>query len=368
MNEFWDWVYARQGEYVLAGDRERARLPLYWGRAFAFRETDPARADAILREGCQLAEQLGERWWSMVTLHWRLQALMHFLKDYREVVELAVRNSVAASKPENAGFPARWYVYLDLVTAYRGVDPEGYAGPIRETLAYLERDIPDVPLSERYLMLENLRGFHVECGDFVTAEAVVARMQELADRDNDRYRVAHYLTCNYSDLCAIAVRQEDWTKLADAATEGESAARTAGLQMELCEFLTWQAVLARRAGDEPRARRLHATAAAKIANLRMPPQREYPDAVALFHELGGELDKALPVRDRELAVLADHGRLAYECEAHLKRAALLAKMGLLRREDLDAARQAACKLRKPEKALAEIERLLATLRPQGPPK
>jgi hypothetical protein len=363
MNEFWDWVYARQAEYHIAGDRERARLPLYWGQAFEFRETDPAHAEAILREGWHLAQSLGEPWWTMVLLHWRLQSLMHWLKDYREVVELAVRNSVAASKPENAAFPARWYVYLDLATAYRGVDPEGYAAPIREALAYLERDIPDVPLSERYLMLENLRGFHLECGDIAAAESVATWMQELADRDTDRHRVAHYLTCNYSDLCAIAVRQEDWNKLADAATEGENAARTAGLQMELCEFLTWQAVLARRAGDEPRARRLHATAAAKIAGLRMPPQREYPDAVALFHELGGELDKALPVRDRELAVLADHGRFAYECEAHLKRAALRAKMGLLRREDLDAARQVACKLRKPERALTEIERLLAALRP-----
>jgi hypothetical protein len=210
-------------------------------------------------------------------------------------------------------------------------------------------------------MLENLRGFHMECGDIDTAEAVVMRMQELADRDYERYRVVHYLTCNYSDLCAIAVRQEDWTKLADAAAEGENVARAAGLQMELCEFLTWQAVLARRAGDEPRARRLHATAASKIAGLRMPPQRDYPDAVVMFHELGGELDKALPVRDRELAVLADHGRFAYECEAHLKRAALRAKMGLLRREDLGAARQAALQLRKPQKAVAEIERLSSEL-------
>jgi hypothetical protein len=63
------------------------------------------------------------------------------------------------------------------------------------------------------------------------------------------------------------------------------------------------------------------------------------------------------VRERELAAVEDHGRLAYECEVHLKRATLLAKMGRLRSLDLDRARQTALKLRKREKALAGIERL-----------
>jgi hypothetical protein len=130
----------------------------------------------------------------------------------------------------------------------------------------------------------------------------------------------------------------------------------------MCEFLAWQAVLARRDGDEARAQRLYATATAKRARLRMPSEREYPDATALFHELGGDFDKALHMRDWELTNIASTGRVAYECEIHLKRATLLAKMGLLRIEHLDAARRAALKQHKPEKALAEIDKIAISLR------
>ena len=259
-------------------------------------------------------------------------------------------------------FPGRWGVYRDLVCAYTGVDPEGYAEPIRETLAHLDREVPPGPNPDRYPILGSLRQFHQELGQYEAAEAVIRRAEELTSRDANRYGATHSLVFHYSGLCWMAYKQADWRKLAEAAELGEEAARTMRHQLELCEFLAWQAVLARRGGDEPRARRLHSTAAGKLARLQTPPEREYPDATVAFHELGGDLEKALQVRDRELTVIVDRGRFAYECEVHLKRAALLAKMGRLRVEDLDAARQAAMKLRKPEKALAEIDQLSATLR------
>lgn len=167
------------------------------------------------------------------------------------------------------------------------------------------------------------------------------------------------MTFHYSGLCWMAHRREDWQKLAEFAALGEESAWHPSQQLELCEFLMWQAVLARREGDERQACRFHATATAKQARLQGVFQREYPDALTLFHELGGHLDRALQVRDWEMAAVKQQGRFAYECEIHLKRTALLAKMGRLRTADLDAARQAALKLRKPEKELAEIDKLAA---------
>jgi hypothetical protein len=358
--DLWDWIVERCEAYEAAGDEERLRLAQSWERAFPFRESDPDHAVALLSEGCRLAAELGEPWWVMVLNHWRLEALMHFKRDHREAVELAVRNSVAASKPENAAFPGRWSIYRDLICAYNGVDPEGYGEPIREALAYLEREVPPGPNEARYLLLGSKRHFHNLCGDYDTAEATALRAMDLIHGDPDRFQAAHYTVFNCSSLCWMAHRRGEWKKLAEAAAVGEEAARVVGHQMELCEFLMWQAALARRGGDERLARRLFTAAAAKMAGLQMPPEREYPDALALYHELGGELDKVLAVRDHELAAVASSGRLGYECETHLKRAALLAKIGRLRAADLDAARAAALKLRKPEKALDEIEQLTAS--------
>ena len=355
---FWEWLFACRAEYQRAGDEKRVQLTEYWERVFPFRETDPDQAVALLQEGCLLAEELGERWWIIVLNHWRVAALIHFKRDFRQAVELAVRNAVAVSKPENAAFPGRWAVYRELVSAYMGVDPVGFADVILEALAQLDREIPSGPHPDRYLILGSLRQFHQECGNFEAAEAAATQAMELSAGDPDSHHAQHFMVYNYSGLCWMAYRKEDWPKVATWARIGEEAARATGNhQLELCEFLAWQAVLARRDGDDLRARRLHMQVASKMSRLRSPPEREYPDALALFHELNGELDKALQVRDWEWATIENHGRLACECEILLKRAALLARMGRLQAEHLDAARRAALKLRKPEKPLAEIDRL-----------
>jgi hypothetical protein len=336
-------------------------LTTYWQRAFPFREKDPDQAVALMTEGVALAEELGERWWIMLLNHWRLSALIHFKKDYRQAVELAVRNSVMAAKPENAAFPARLGLFSDLIDAYLGVDPEGYADKIHETIAYLDKEIPEGPDEQRYMLYGSTRDFLMHLGDVATAEATVMRAMDLVGRDTDRRQGIHHSVFNFSALCWIAYKQEDYEKMADAAYDGEQAARIVGHQMELCEFLAWQAVVARKQSDELRARRLQFTANTTMSRIQMPPNREYPDAMVLFHELGGDLDKALQVRDRELSANHNLGRLAYLCEAHVKRCQLLAKMGRLQAADLDAARQAAQKLRKPEHWLAEIDKLAAAL-------
>jgi hypothetical protein len=359
--DLWDWIFDRREEYEAAGDATRSQLTYYWDRVYPLRERDPAQALALLGEGCHLAEELGERWWAMVLNHWRLQALMLFKRDYSQAVELAVRNSVAASKSENAAFPGRLGIYRDLVCAYNGVDHDGYADLILQTLHYLDGAIPPGPNTDRYVLYGNKRHFHNLCGDFAAVEAVFEQVMDLIHRDPERQRAAHHLTFNYSALCWMTHRKQDWHTLAEAAAAGEQAARVVGHQLELAEFLMWQAVLARRDGDELRARRLYSTAEGKMARLQMPPDRFYPDATALFHEVGGDLEKALEVRQRELVVNEKRGQLAYESETHIKRCTLWAKMGLLRTEHLDGARQAALKLRKPEKPLAQIDQVITSL-------
>jgi hypothetical protein len=102
-------------------------------------------------------------------------------------------------------------------------------------------------------------------------------------------------------------------------------------------------------------RRHYLSAAAYRRRLKALPHSNYYDALAEYHELGGDLSTALAVRDRELAGIRDKGRLAYECTVHIKRCRLLARAGQLQATDLAAARAAAGKLRQPLSYLAEIE-------------
>jgi hypothetical protein len=286
---------------------------------------------------------------------------MFWKQDYRHVMEPAVRNSLAASRPENAAFPGRWLVYRDLLSAYLGIDPLGYEHEVRELLTYLDREIPPEPNTARYLLLGSLRHFHSVTGEFEAAEAAVARAQELLDRDPTPFRAEFSMTLHCAGLCWIAHRRQDWEKLRECAVLGEELARKTRREGNVCRFLMWQAVLARRDGDERRATRLHTTANTRMAQLNRRPELEYANALALFYELGGDLEKVLKVRDLELAAITNSGCHRNEYSVHLERAVLLAKMGRLQAEDLDAARKAALRLRKPEKALAEIDKLTASV-------
>jgi hypothetical protein len=129
-----------------------------------------------------------------------------------------------------------------------------------------------------------------------------------------------------------------------------------GHQVELSGFLMWQALLARRAGNEARASQLHRQANTRIARLRMPPDSAYRDAESAFHEHSGRLDLALAVRDDELAGLRDRGRFFLESSTHVKRCDLLRRLGHLTPADLRAARESAGNLREPSTVLAILAR------------
>jgi hypothetical protein len=354
----WDWFDEYEWHARLAGDADRVRLAELHRDSYRFRECDPDRALGLLLEGRALAERLEEPWWSLYYDQQRVHALLHFKQDYRDVLDLAVRNTLAVRKPAFADFPRRLMIHGDLVSAYLGIDPAGYADAIRHAFDYLDAQSPPAG-DDRYLLLGSQRQFALELGLLDEAHAFSVRSLELAGADADAGRARHFLVFTFSGLAEIAWRRGDLPALADAAREGEELARRVGHQVELAGFWLWQALLARQAGDERRAEALAAHARRRLTRMAMQPDSSYRDAECAFHELGGRLDLALAVREDELAGLRDRGRFAAECACRAKRAWLLRRLGRLSTEDLAEARRLAGRLRRPEpafQALGQIER------------
>jgi hypothetical protein len=92
-----------------------------------------------------------------------------------------------------------------------------------------------------------------------------------------------------------------------------------------------------------------------MSRLGKKPSEDYFHALAAYHEMRGNSAEALRVRDAEWQTIADRGRLAYECEVLIERCRLLARMGQLEPTHREAARQAAGKLRRPERYLVDID-------------
>ncbi len=352
----WDWFDEYEWLAQLSGDDDRARLAELHRLSYGHRESDPDRAVELLREGRALAERLREPWWALYYDQQRVHALLHFKQDYRDVLDHAVRNTLEARKPAYADFPRRLMIHGDLVSAYLGIDPEGYADAIRQALDYLDAQSPPAG-DERYLLLGSQRQFALELGRLDEAHAFSARSLGLAAADADLGRARHFLVFTYSGLAEIAWRRGDLEGLAEAAREGEALARRVGHQVELAGFWLWQALVARLRGDERRAEALAAHARRRLGRMAMPPDSSYRDAECAYHEHTGRLDLALAVRDKELAGLRDRGRFAAECACRVKRAWLLRRMGRLGAEEVAEARRAAGRLRRPGPALEKIDRV-----------
>src|SRR5437879_1371776 len=113
----WQWVDEFRREATAKGDAERLRLLSLPSSAQMRIEADPERALDLLRDARSLAVQLDEPWWVLLIDHWRLQVQLHYTFDFRDVLDLAVRATLEARKPECARLPQRVCLHEDLVFA-----------------------------------------------------------------------------------------------------------------------------------------------------------------------------------------------------------------------------------------------------------
>ena len=352
----WAWIQEYQADAKAKGDAVRLRMSRIGREAWAYRESDPAKAQAIYEEGLRLAKHLGEPWWVMYYTQRKLQALMLWRCCYGETLGIAVESALEARKPQYAAYPHRFTVYIHLVLAYVGVDPAGYKAEIRQAIGSLERDIHRFP-EDGFLLEFAKRRFALGIGDLDGARESAARSLRVAEEGVSRNAANFHLTFVYEDLCGIDFMRGDPESLAKHAALGEEKARLSGEQMPLVEFHLWRALLARRSGDETQALSLRRTAIARMSRLKHPPTFHWFNALCAWSLDENDLPAALRVRDRELATIAGCGQLAYECYCHVERCRLLARMGRPLDEAMAAARDAAGKLRDPAPRLADLDRI-----------
>jgi hypothetical protein len=356
----WDWFHEFERDARRQGDRDRLRLLQYYNQGYQLREKDPDRAFALYSEARQLAQRLGEPWMALFYDEWRVAALLHFKRDYRTVLDLAVAGALEARKPPYEHYPGRLSLFDNLIAAYLGIDPGGHADALRQALDYVDREAPREPHSARYLLLARRRIFAQELDRPDEALEEALRELELADADGDRARAEHFQAFVYCALCEIAHARGEWDPLREWSAAGDAVARRVGHQVELSELLAWRAVTAARDGDRDRALRLARSAAARMRAQRMPPTRGFYDALCAYHELEGDREGMLAVRDRELRDVSGWGRFLAEARCRLQRLRLLARMGRPPDTEAAAAREAALRLQQPEVYLAEIERIAAS--------
>jgi hypothetical protein len=352
MNREQEWMGRFEADAIRQGDEQRLSLARAVYLSDALRESSPADALQIIEQARQLARRLREPWWELFYDDRRAGVLMKYLGHASQGLEQAVRNAVRLTDPTFAHFPWRFRVLDHLVVGYLHTDPVGYAEEISAALDHLEQECPEFGPA-RYLVLARRRWLASERG-FVEEAARLARigLNRAASDPDSISSQSHAVYC-FSHLCHSAWKQRD-PHLGELAREGEQRAQVTGHQLELSEFQVWQALVARQAGLESQAQRLSQQARSRIARMGMIPDHIYYDALCAFHLVAHEREAALVVRDAELATLLGWSRLAAETRCRLERCRLLAQLGRLQRDDLDATRAVIHQLRRPQRALAQL--------------
>lgn len=342
--DLWEWF---NGYYRYPDERQR--LPQCFSEARKYMEKAPQQALSLLDQGRLLADKLAEPFWVLFFEYWQCEMHTFYIEDLNAGMDLAVRMTVEARKPLYKQCPVLPRVYRVLLDTYVLCDPVGYEDKIRETLAYMETEITlDY---DTHCLLETRKARLADAlEDF--AEVKAATLRYLALSENNGFQKSSA----YLDLCYISYREGDLDATLGFANEAETWARRFNRRRRVSTALSWQALVARKKGNEETALRHFRQALAQAEELGVAPS--YYEPLCEFHEAGGQSDTALKLRERQLSELAGKGYNHDECELRLKRCRLLGRMGLPLDDEVAEARTAGDRLLKPARFLAKLDRVL----------
>jgi hypothetical protein len=303
----WAWIHNLAQAARSRGDKPRMTMVASFYEAMDVADENPDVALSLLDQSRTIAQQHQELWWIQLVNHWELQYRLYNKRDLTNTLELAVQSTVETRKPHFAEFPQRICLHEDLIRVYMQQDPLGHLDMIENALDYMESQLN--PRVECFLCFQQLKTLHkIVTNDFDGANANAHAFLSYANHD------AFHLCHAYQDLCEIAFHQKDWQAIGRWAYLGESVAKTQHNNTDqLIEFGMWQAVFERFQGYEKEAQQRYRSAAKRATQYQGGLDRAYFDALCAYHELGGELEKALLSREAWLDSLTNTAHYYDEC-------------------------------------------------------
>ncbi len=351
----WQWFNDFNQEAKKRGDDVPDRLMELHRQAFELRETDPDRTLAMFKEGQRVATAYGHPWWVMLFAQWEVHGAIYYKRDFRNILDSAVRNLLTVSKPTYTGYPQRLWVTCDLITIYQCVDPVGHEEAIQAAITFLETEGSAESYNARYSLQFNKINFALSRKDLDEAMDLTMAAQGWLEADPDRHTAGHYRVDFTSYPAVIALTKRNWTELATTAEIAEEAARQSNRQLSLASALMWQAVAARNLGDGKQSARLFRAAQAQRSKIGGSPTSWFYDAWASYQELAGSLPEVLQIRNQEYNDIRNRGMLSYECWILTELCRLKIALGTFQPEDRETAYQATLRLRKPQSYIAALE-------------
>jgi hypothetical protein len=349
--QLWTWFNEFGRQARIANDQDRIRLYKIDDNAFEHRERNPEHALALRREGVALAERLHEPCMGLFYEYRVAEALLFHLARYEEGLDLATRIVTKASQEAYLNCPARARVFITLIAAYFEIDGLSYTDEIGAMIETMETRIPLDDDTHRRLFAYRAK-LAMERHQYDKAVDEALLYVEISAESSFRSAHAYSLLTHLSYLM-----HQDRQALTYSHLMQDNALR-ANQYASLSHSYGWQALLLLMQGETEEAQRLFTMALAESNTLNLPKELNLLNGKCRFYDAKGEYDKSLALWNEQIQLMNPQTpkRQSY-FYTFLRRCFVLRQMGRLTDFDIEQTRQAALRMRKPEKYLALIEEL-----------
>ncbi len=346
----WSWFDTERSLALQNNDLPKLQLVGQMEAALQERSAQHfTQARTLFQQGIELAKEQNNACWELVFLKELCEMLFYEEDDLQEALKRIVHLNAIAHDPRFEHCPGRPRMFFMLADIYYERDPFGNKSQIEALLDYLDTLSgldSDTAATIQHLRAELL--YHE--GQY---EEATRRIVNYISRITGRQR----LRDAYRLLRKIAYAQGNLVMAYGYAKNMQKHALNS--RMDMADSKLWQAVLAKRLGDDKEARSKFAQGIEEYRRYHIPRWLEPYDAEAEYLELEGQLEVALTVRDRQVEAFTDYGSLWYLSHTYLQRLRLLGRMGAPLVDALADARKLAREMKDSSAYQAQIQRIQA---------
>ncbi len=344
----WSWFDAQRQQALQSNDRVKLQLVGQMEAALQERAAQHfPQARALFKQGIEFAKEQQNSCWEWVFLKELCEMLFYEEDDLQEALKHIVHLNAIAHDARFTSCPSRPRVFFMLADIYFERDPFGNEQQVLELLDYVKklRNLDsDTAATIQHLRAE-LAYLHGEYND--ATSKVLQYMSKVTggQRVRDAYRL----------LRRIAYAEGALKMAYNYAKSMQKYALNS--RMDMADSKLWQAVLAKRLGDNNEARHKFAQGMEEYRRYNIPRWLEPYDAEAEYLELEGQPEVALVVRNRQLQAFTDYGSLWYLAHTHVQRLRLLGRLGVDLKDDFALAHTLTLEMKDPTEYQRQLQRI-----------
>lgn len=344
----WSWFDAERTYALQSNNRVKLQLVGQMEAALQEREAQHfPQARALFRQGIAFAKEQNDACWEWVFLKELCEMLFYEEDDLQEALKRIVHLNAIAHDARFANCPARPRVFFMLADIFFERDPYGNEAQVLDLLDTIEKMRgldSDTAAAIQHLRAE-LFYLHGKYED--SSRKVLQYMSKITggQRVRDAYRLLRRIAYAQGSLEVAYGYAKSMQKYA------------LNSRIDMADSKLWQAVLAKRLGDDNEARHKFAQGMEEYRRYNIPRWLEPYDAEAEYLELERQAEVGLVVRNRQLDAFKDYGSIWYLAHTHLQRLRLLGRLGVALEDDLARARAIIPEMKEPAEYQRQLERI-----------